>query len=352
MTALRRVVPDRPDPVTVDLDSERGRRLHTLLAPRLRAGEEILALRLRPSGYASTHRLATLDVDLAERRLSFVLKGCGRAAAACARVSRPAFTVDGDREPWAYETVLPKTGLTAPGLLGRLSGGGEASDHLLLERTEGVELYQLGRPAAWMAAARWLARLHDRGGRLLPDFGKSGRLLAQDSALHLRWLARARRYAVQKNRIDRVRVLERLAGPYRKAVARLASLPKTLLHGEFYPSNIMVDVRVRPPRVETIDWETVGSGPGVLDVAALTSGAWDESARASIVAAYRREFARLSGTSGNGKVPPGLDPMSLASGRMVVAMQWLGWSPAWTPPPEHVNDWEGEALRAAAWLQP
>jgi len=31
-------------------------------------------------------------------------------------------------------------------------------------------------------------------------------------------------------------------------------------------------------------------------------------------------------------------------------MQWLGWSPDWSPPPEHRRNWLREALRLAEKL--
>ena len=33
--------------------------------------------------------------------------------------------------------------------------------------------------------------------------------------------------------------------------------------------------------------------------------------------------------------------------RLQTALQWLGWAPDWSPPPEHTHDWLGEALNLA-----
>ena len=33
--------------------------------------------------------------------------------------------------------------------------------------------------------------------------------------------------------------------------------------------------------------------------------------------------------------------------RLHIAIQWLGWSPEWTPPPEHARDWRAELPRLA-----
>ena len=36
---------------------------------------------------------------------------------------------------------------------------------------------------------------------------------------------------------------------------------------------------------------------------------------------------------------------ALDCARLHLAIQWLGWSPEWTPPPEHARDWHAELPR-------
>jgi len=45
-----------------------------------------------------------------------------------------------------------------------------------------------------------------------------------------------------------------------------------------------------------------------------------------------------------------LGALGLAGGGPHLALQWLGWSADWTPPPEHARDWLVEALAAAERL--
>src|SRR5205085_2225507 len=112
---------------------------------------------------------------------------------------------------------------------------------------------------------------------------------------------------------------------YGDVVARLASLPTTLVHGDLYASNVLVG----DGRVCAVDWELAGQGPGVLDVAALTMG-WGEHERETLVEAYRTALA----------LPPAaaelLEDLDRAS--LQLAIQWLGWSDEWSPPPEHTHD--------------
>jgi thiamine kinase-like enzyme len=116
---------------------------------------------------------------------------------------------------------------------------------------------------------------------------------------------------------------------YEAVVERLASLPTTLVHGELYASNVIVG----EGRVCPVDWELAGIGPGVLDVAALTTG-WPDSERSMLADEYRRALVR----------PPDADRFAadLDCASLHLALQWLGWSPGWTPPPEHVRDWRAE----------
>ena len=186
---------------------------------------------------------------------------------------------------------------------------------LLLERVEGLALWQIGELEVWRDVARWLARMHAR----LADRADEPHLLRLDGDYFRLWLRRAQAFS---------HGLERIAARYDEVVERLLALPVTVVHGEFYPSNILV----AGPRICPVDWEMAGAGPGLLDLAALTSG-WPAEERAAIVAAY-------------GDVPAD----ALECCRLHLAVQWLGWSPGWSPPPEHAHDWLREAGEAAEAL--
>ncbi len=330
-------------------------RLGALLAPHLPEGTRIQALKGRRCPYASTHALEELDLELSNgsmRRL--MLKGFGLTAASAARGTRPAFMTDPYRELWAYEVALPPLSLGTPTLYGTLEGNSRMPDRLVLERVEGVELYQLGECAAWEAAGRWLSRLHARGSPVAEGFAMTGTLMSFDAGLHMRWMSRARRQAARLRRASRLSVLDGLSQPFQRAVQILEDLPRTLIHGEFYPANILVRSRkgsepASPGGEESfaiaaVDWESIGIGPGVLDLAALTSGDWDDARRRAVVGSYLGAAA---------PAPACLDTfeLALASARLVTAVQWLGWSEDWVPPPERAHDWEREAVSAGERLR-
>jgi aminoglycoside phosphotransferase (APT) family kinase protein len=215
--------------------------------------------------------------------------------------AKPPFLHDPAREATVYR-LLADAGLGTPEL--RDTGDG----WLLLERVEGVPLWQIGELGPWEEAARWLRRLHDRfRGVALPPG-----LLVHDEEWYRRWLRRARAFAHIDLADDR----------YEPVVQRLAAGPRTLVHGEAYASNILVAGK----RVCAIDWECAASGAGVTDLAALVAG-WPPRERGRLAAAY------------------GVDDDLLAAASLHVSLQWLGWSEKWTPPSEHAQDWRAEAAR-------
>ena len=63
----------------------------------------------------------------------------------------------------------------------------------------------------------------------------------------------------------------------------LCASARTLIHGEFYPRNILLD----DGRVYPVDWETASIGPGALDLASLIEG-WPKPVREDCERAYTK----------------------------------------------------------------
>jgi hypothetical protein len=274
-------------------------------------GRPVASVQRRPYPYGTSHRLDELEVVLLDgTRLDLLLKDLRISElGATARGTKPEFLYNPLREVEAYR-VLATSGLGAP----ICHDAGD--DWVLLEKVAGLELWQVGDLDSWVEAARWLDRLHALFAVRPPD---SQHFLRYDAAYFRMWPNRAQR---------RHPVLSSVLGGYERVVEMLSGLPTTLIHGEFYASNVLVAGR----RIAPVDWEMAGIGPGVLDVAALSTG-WTEEESAAIVGAY-------------GDVPTA----ELDAARLHLALQWLGWSPQWTPPPEHAHDWLGEAMLVAERL--
>jgi len=266
------------------------RELRAVIEPRT---GPVARLVRRPSPSASTAGLELLEVrwaDGAERTL--VLKSAGRDTA---------------REVAVYEQVLRGAGL---GTAGFVAGSTRGAGWLLLEAVPGRPLWESADLGAWCVTARWLARAHVRLAGAAHRLGQAVADGGLDKAV-----ARDPRAT-------------RLEDPYALAVAALRAAPATVVHGELFPSNVLVRERAGPC---VVDWETAGSGSGLLDLAALCTG-WPPDEAQEIARAYGGDLALLP------------------AARLVVAVRWLA-EPA--PDPQAAGgqaartDWFGEATAAA-----
>jgi len=247
--------------------------------------------------YATSHRL--VDVDW--HGVPAVAKDTRRLR------GRPGFVQRTNREAEVYRHVLHPEGTWAPRLLAA------GADSVVLERLDAQPLWQLetrdvaGRVGAVLRAAHDALHAH-----VAAPF-----LLRYDRRFYERWFRRACVLTPS---------LRSLRASHHEATKRLLAQPAIVVHGELYPSNVLVhgdDVRF-------VDWETAACGPAVVDIAAITTG-WDERS----LEAFLHEYGDV-------------DHLALGSARFHLAVRWLGWSADWQPPVEHRHDWLAEARRAAA----
>jgi aminoglycoside phosphotransferase (APT) family kinase protein len=300
-------------------------------------------IRRRASEYRTSFPLEELELtfeDGAELRLAFKRLEWD-ALTAEARLAKPEFLHEALREPAVYARLLAPAALGTPRCYGSFADSEAGRHWLFVEWVEGRELYQVGERELWQAAAAWLGTMHrhfaEQSGR-----GQDNFLLDYDPTYYRRWIDRARSFAgVSGQSPARRRSVEWLAPRYEAACEELLALPRTIVHGEFYASNVLVAGDPADPRVAPVDWELAASAPGVIDLAALVSGGWSDQDRGAIAAAYRTTAGPFSPS------PRGLD---LA--RLYLAVHWLGWAePSWTPPPGQRQDWLGEALSLAEELR-
>jgi len=249
-----------------------------------------------------------------------------------------------------YRTVL-KTGRFGTAVwYGALVQKDEERYWLLLERVKGLLLWQVGQFDQWKSAARWLARFHasfwTHNGKpqALPQV-----LLRHDAAHCMRWISRAERFVSRgqnSNANGLASQFKRIAKRYSEVVEYLVALPQTLIHGEFYPSNVILRRRNTGSSVCPIDWEVAALGPGLIDLAALASGTWEQDAREALVAAYREELELFT------RELPSMAELLEAVDycQLYLSVQWLGWAADWSPPRNHEQDWLRESIRLSKRL--
>jgi hypothetical protein len=312
-------------------------------------GTRVERMSVMRSHYASSATLLNVHVKLSGGeglRVVFKLGG-PNAQIPAARGVKPEFLCDTEREAWMYESVLPHDGLAdAPRLLASGYDGGGAR-WLLMEWVGNKNLSQVGSRAVWCDAAARLARIHVWGEAHIDLLLRGSLVRWDDQRLHRLWGRRARHaqeaFARATGTTDPLAPLWRR---YHVVADRLAAMPKTLVHGDFNASNILVKQSREMDRIRIVDWETAGVGPALLDLASLTSGRLPDRHRSGMIEAYR---ASLSG-SRVGFLSSSDFNEALSWCRLALAVQWLGWSPGWAPPRAHAYDWRGEALKLARQL--
>ena len=257
-----------------------------------------------------------------------------------ARHARPSFLFDPTREATMYGDVLDPWRHGTARCHATLPPA-EAPE-LLLERVDGSPLEEVAYGRPWHAATRWLAAFHAGFAEGTPGgatVAGAAWLVGYDRGFFERWPDRAVRALRDAGRSG-AQDIAALARRYDAVLDVLDGQPRSLVHGDFHPANIVVSGH---GRICVLDWELAGWGPSLLDLAALTSGRWPPSRRAALERAYR--------TGGPDRWPDDDEfSVALECCRLHLALQWLGWATDWAPEPRRATDWVAAATRCAERL--
>ena len=302
----------------------------------------VVRIERRPYPYATSYPLEEVTALLDDgRTLGLILKDLTwDRLLGDARRTKPRFLYEPRRCIETYRCILQGSGVGTT-CHGAFSDDASGRHWILVEKVPGVELWQIGDLGTWESVARWLAGFHrsfaDEGERVMR---RNPHLLRYDSEFLRMWPPRALDVASRHDTVgDELRRLADLVAGYEQVVDRLTAVPPSFLHGELYPSNVLVDCADGGVAVWPIDWEMAGAGPPLMDLAALTAG-WEGEEQAMLVDAYFEELGPAPWLGPAGEAGALLDAC-----RLHYAVQWLGWSPDWSPPPEHARDWVSEAMR-------
>jgi aminoglycoside phosphotransferase (APT) family kinase protein len=218
-------------------------------------------------------------------------------------------------EARVYREILPRSPVPSPRYRGFYRHATEGWAVLVLEYVEN-SLQLSKRPESMPAAASWLGRFHAWAERTAPPS----------------WLRRYDRDYYD----ERIRRCEELSQPWHdrhpwlatvgehvlEHIDALLSSPDVVVHGEFYPGNVLVRLGDTLP----IDWESAAVGSGEFDLAALTE-AWGQPVVEGCTRAY--VDARW-----NGMAPPGFDRV-LHAARVLWYVRWLAEGRYWKPTPSY-----------------
>ena len=319
--------------------------LEQLLSEHFNSDRRIVRIDRRPSQYHSSFPIEELDVEVDDGSvLHLIFKNLSdEALLEEARSTKPRLIRNPRREIEVYEHILSLEALGTAKFYGAVAAEKTQTYWLFIEEAPGLELYQIGELSAWQEAARWLARMHARFASRVSELESNPNLLNRDEKFYRTWMLRAEEFARFDWSPEQRLQVEKLVAGFDKAVERIMKFPRTFIHGEFFASHVLVDDGPDRWRVCPVDWEMAGTGPALIDLAALVSGRWTADEKESIASAY------YSAMAGSETWQPTLAEFlnALDYCQLALAVQWLGWSRDWTPPIEHRHDWLSEAVQLA-----
>jgi len=211
------------------------------------------------------------------------------------------------REIAVYRDVLQPLDLSQPRFYGGYTDSRTGQDWLVLEHLEGNLRVQKVEGAVLMAA-RWIARFHVVSQAHLGNLPVT-LLKTYDDEYYQGWVSRTCEFAGSLH--QRFPWLATLCQRSSELLPALTASPSTVIHGEFYPKNILF----HRGRVCPVDWESAAIAEGLIDLAFLTEG-WGEDMSRKLELEYQQ--ARWP----NG--PPANFARLIDIARLYVNFRWLG----------------------------
>jgi fructosamine-3-kinase len=208
------------------------------------------------------------------------------------------------REVEVYRRVLEASSCSSAPFFGFYVEPRTGATWLLLEYISGAfRVNKSPDQTAIYLAAQWLAKFHTEQEQRIDGLP---RILPLYDADYFRgWAERTLSFSE-----ERPRWLEALCDAA-NAFARLIDGPLSVVHGEYYPKNILV----RGSDVYPVDWESAALGAGEVDLAMLT-----ENWPADVVRRCIDEYCAARWPSG----PPADFESRLGVARLYVHLRWLG----------------------------
>jgi hypothetical protein len=207
-----------------------------------------------------------------------------------------------------YRHALEPSGTGTARLWAVRDENDEGLTWLMIDYFDGAERLNWD-PAAMLPATDWIARFH---AVMQPriDAPELAFLSRYDECYLAPWATRAIRRIGETGR-RRFAWWSRLSDGFRECVELLLAAPATVIHGEFYPSNVLqVGGAIRP-----VDWESAAVGAGEIDLASLIEG-WPEKLARECVEHYRVTRWPVGAPASFERV--------LDAARVYLALRWLG----------------------------
>jgi hypothetical protein len=217
-------------------------------------------------------------------------------------------------EAEVYRSVLQNPGLCLPKFYGAYNTSAGDTCLVLEYLEDTLRLAKGPQPESMLWAARWIGRFHAANEQCVSTAALS--FLNRYDILYLEgWVRRTSLFA---NGLHRdLPWLETICERSEDFVALLLSPGATIIHGEYYPHNVLI----KGGEIYPIDWESAAIAAGEIDLATLTE-AWPPE----IVGPCELEYQQARWPDG---APPEFHRRRAAA-RLYLSFRWLGEQPEWT----------------------
>jgi hypothetical protein len=231
-------------------------------------------------------------------------------------------------EAKVYRQVLQSLTVSTPTFYGAHTDTVTGETWLFLEYYDNsLRVEDSPDPAVLKAAARWLGRFH-RTNETLRLAASLPFLNRYTAGYYLSWVNRTSLFAEHLHRC--FPWLATLCQRFEDVVVALLEPTSVVIHGEYYPNNILFCQGTIYP----IDWEAAAVAIGEIDLASLIEG-WPEEFESEAKAEYRS--ARWP------DAPPAEFEYRLDVAKLYWRFRWLGERPDWTT--EEKSQWRYEQLQ-------
>jgi Phosphotransferase enzyme family len=215
-------------------------------------------------------------------------------------------------EATVYEGVLARSSVCRNIFRGAWRNGPSGITCLFLDHVDGTSsVSKTANARPLCLAAGWLGAFHAEQDVLVAHGIPV--LNPYDAAYYRGWAERTLAFSRPLRR--RFPWLTEVCREFDELSHELTATKPTVIHGEFYPSNVLY----RDGTLWPIDWEWAGLGPGEIDLAALTEGRW---LRETIEECKREYVAARWG----GLASPTFE-RALDAARVYLHLRWLGGRP-------------------------
>ena len=227
-------------------------------------------------------------------------------------------------EAKVYRSVLEPLATSAPRFYGAESDAATGETTLLIDYLENARRLQSILPLRIAEAARWIGGFHRLNEPRVATLRSA--ITAYDTPYYLGWMRRTLELSPEPHR----RWMQTISRHFEALAEEMTAAPVTIIHGEYYPHNILVHAGLIAP----VDWESAAIAAGEIDLAGLTEG-WSEDVKRACESEYRQarwpegapvEFERRLGVAG-----------------MYLLFRWLGDRAEWVTAER--GEWRFASLR-------